>query len=437
MLVAFPAGEVAHLDLRRLIVRDSEWSPTIAGLVRRSSCPVIPVHFEGRNRMLFHLLGLLHPALRTAMLPRELLARRGRTIRVRVGGPIPFRHFAGCSDEGIIAHLRSRTEVLGLGGRQALQPRRTPIMSRPVIPPVDSEALEREVLRLPSTHILHESGGRRVCFAEAWRIPHLLREIGRLREVSFRAVGEGTGREIDLDAFDEYYLHLFVWHEERRELIGAYRLGMIDRILKARGLAGLYISTLFRFELELFESLGPALELGRSFIRPEYQKSFAGLLLLWKGIARFVVEHPEYAVLLGPVSVSADYHSASRQLITTFLKENNLVHPFSRWVRPRSPFRPRRKYFRGGSLAHLQNLDQVSAHISEIESDRKGVPILLRQYLKLGGRILGFNVDPDFSDVLDLLIMVDLRNTEVRNLRQYMGSEDADHFLKHRIRELS
>ena len=208
-------------------------------------------------------------------------------------------------------------------------------------------------------------------------------------------------------------------------------VGRTDELLGRYGPSGLYTASLFELRPQLFRKIGPALEMGRSFVRPEHQKSYGPLVLLWKGIGRYVVRNPRYATLFGPVSISAEYTSASQRLMVAFLKQNRFAHPWSRYVRPRRPFRrlPSRKP--RPRLANLQGLDDVSSFISEIESDHKGAPILLKQYLKLGGRLLGFNVDPDFSNVLDVLIMVDLRRTDPKILGRYMGRSGRDEFLRH------
>jgi putative hemolysin len=300
---------------------------------------------------------------------------------------------------------------------------------RPVAAQPSAAILAAEVERLPAENLLVDAGNEAVYVATAREIPNLLCEIGRQREITFREVGEGTGRESDLDEFDWTYRHLFVWSRENREVIGAYRLGLTDSILRARGLDGLYTSTLFAFKPRLFEAMGPAIETGRSFIRSEYQRSYAGLMLLWKGIGQFVLRHPAHATLFGPVSISADYRSASQRLIVSFLEQNKYAHEWSRWVRPRTSTRPGRVDGYALSPDQLRDLDDVSSFIAEIEADHKGVPILLKQYLKLGGRLLGFNVDPEFANVLDVLIMVDLRRTERKILGRYMGREGAARFL--------
>jgi putative hemolysin len=213
-------------------------------------------------------------------------------------------------------------------------------------------------------------------------------------------------------------------------VIGAYRLGPTDEIIPAAGIDGLYTSSLFRYDKKLFEAMGPALEMGRSFIRTEHQKSYGGLMLLWKGIGAFVGRHPRYATLFGPVSVSAEYRSLSQRLIVAFLERNRKLTAWAQWVRPRNPFREARRPGMSVGPAHLHDLEDVSTFISEIEADQKGVPILLKQYLRLDGRLLSHNVDPDFANVLDVLIAVDLRSTAENALRRYMGPENLAGFRR-------
>ena len=438
VLALFPAGEVSHLNLRRRQVEDPPWLDTVEGLVRRSRATVLPVYFPGRNSGRFQAAGLVHPRLRTVMLGRELLRRRGRPIEARVGSPIPWRQLASHSAEGeLTSYLRSRTYVLSERPPVAagpVQPRVTPREVAPLAPPTPQQLIVDEVEGLPAESLLVDAGQEAVYVAAAPEIPNLLREIGLQRERTFREVGEGTGREIDLDPFDRSYRHLFVWNREQRELVGAYRIGLTDELLRDAGSERLYTSTLFDYRSQLFEAMGPGLEMGRSFIRPEYQKSYNALMLLWKGIGRMVLRHPDNATLFGPVSISADYRSASQRLIVAFLEQNKFAHEWSQWVRPRTPRRATRT--RGFRLEpdQLENLEDVSSFISEIEADHKGVPILLRQYLKLGGRLLGFNVDPEFSNVLDVLIMVDLRRTAPKILNRYMGREGANRFQAHHAR---
>jgi putative hemolysin len=420
-LVAFPSGEVASLDPRSGRVVDPPWSKTVAGLARRSRATVVPVFIPGRNGALFQAAGLIHPLLRTALLPRALLARTGRPIELRVGTPVTAQRLAELAgDEAAIAYLRDRTEILA-ARVEPVQPRHTPAAAEPVVPPVPPAALAEEIAALPPDARLVEADGLDVYVARATAIPRVLREIGRLRETTFREVGEGTGRPIDLDAFDETYLHLFVWNRAAREVVGAYRLGLTDELLAAGGTDALYTSTLFRYDPKLFVAMGPAIEMGRSWVRTEYQKSYVGLMLLWKGIGEFVARDLKHATLFGPVSISAEYRSLSQRLIVAFLERNRKLADWARWVRPTNPFRPGRGPRAPRDPASLRDLEEVSTFISEIEADQKGVPVLLKQYLKLDGRLLSYNVDPEFSGVLDVLIVVDLRRTRDQILQRYLG----------------
>jgi putative hemolysin len=299
----------------------------------------------------------------------------------------------------------------------------------PVVLPAPENVLVEEIDRL-SAKPLAEADGLEVHLAPARQIPNVLREIGRLREVTFRQAGEGTGGAIDLDSFDSHYQHLFIWNREKREVAGAYRLGPTPDILPAHGIEGLYSSTLFRYDPELFRRTGPAIELGRSFVRAEYQRHFQPLLLLWKGICRYVLSHPCCRVLFGPVSISDDYTSASRDLLVTFL-ESQQDRELAALVKPRRPYRA--KWIAGrlrdtvGRL--LKDIEELSDPIADVEGNGKGVPVLIRQYLRVGGRILGFNLDPAFH-TLDALVLVDLLQTPPALLARYMSKSGAADFLR-------
>ena len=300
----------------------------------------------------------------------------------------------------------------------------------PVVAAIPQTLLKAEVEALPAEQRLVASGHFLVQYARAEQIPWCLQEIGRLREITFRAAGEGTGKASDVDLFDAYYLHLFAWDAQAEAIVGAYRMGLTDEILVRYGKRGLYTQSLFRYGPRLLETISPAIEFGRSFVRAEYQRSFSPLLLLWRGIGRFLLRSPQYAVLFGPVSISSSYAPLSRQLMVDYLKTNNIEADLARHVKARRPFRGRRPTaWDGVELADLKDIEDLSRAIARIERDNKGVPVLLKQYLKLGGRLLGFNADEQFSDALDGLIMVDLRASEPRVLARYMGEDGAAAFL--------
>ncbi len=432
LLVVFPSGEVSSVQFPELRVADPKWNESISRVVRLTGATVVPVYFHGNNSATFHIAGMIHPRLRTALLPREFIQKRDHTISVSVGVPIPPRGSSPLSNEQFTEFLRMRTELLQT--RKLERVARPPIIKRrqrAIAAPVEKSAIVRELERFQP---LVESGAFRVYIAESREIPQTLNELGRLREISFRAAGEGTGRARDLDRFDEWYRHLFVWNKEREEVAGAYRIGLADLILATRGKRGLYSSTLFKFKPGFLNGLGAALELGRSFVTPQYQKEYQPLMLLWKGICQFILRHPHYRTLFGPVSISNDYRAISRALIVEYCKAHGDPDAGSK-VRPRhrfhSPFR-----VPAGSIA--EDIAELSDLIADLEPDKKGVPVLLRQYLNLGGNILEFNVDPQFSNAVDGLILVDLLKTDRRLLARYMGREGlAAYYQRHEIAIIS
>lgn len=434
-LLIFPAGEVSHLHLRTLSVSDPLWSATSARLIRMSGAPVVPMYFGGSNSALFQLAGMVHPRLRTLLLPHELGNKLGAQVPIRLGPPLaPAKLEAFESDEQLAAHLRLKTYLLAGAGDSSSPEVTAPAAAperalEPIGPEIDPELLSCEIETLPPEMLLLTSGRMRVYCAPTYRIPWTLQELGRLREMTFRAVGEGTGRSADIDVFDDYYEHLFIWNTETREIVGAYRLGRTDTISRRFGKRGLYTSTLFEYNELFIKWLGPALELRRSFVRSEYQKSFASLMLLWKGIGEYVSRHPRYCRLIGPVSISNDYRPLSRDLLVEFLRKKNFDPLAPTLVRPKKPFRGRFSVRAlGGQGKTLADIETLSTVVSDLEPDGKGAPVLLRQYLKLGGRILGFNVDPEFGNALDCLVLVDLRKTNPRVLRKYMSDTGWERF---------
>jgi putative hemolysin len=437
MLAMFPSGEVSHWQMPTAQIADPEWNDAAARLIRRSGASALPVYFCGHNSVGFQLLSMIHPKLRTGFLLQEFLQQEGKTVEVRVGSGISVDALAAIpSDREATEYLRSRTYLLARRSRsevewpEALRSRLTIKIQEPVAAPVQANLLAEEVASLKEDRLLAESGDLAVYLAAAKEIPHLLREVGRLREVTFRRAGEGTGKSADLDRFDSYYWHMLLWNRTKRELVGAYRAGDTAEILATRGIAGLYTSTLFRYDEKLFQKLGPALELGRSFVRPEYQRQYAPLLLLWKGIARLVAKRPQTPVLFGAVSISNDYNEASREMIYQFFDERMREDELAGWIQPRRPFRQSllRRWDCRTMCRALRDLNELAQPIADVESDGKGLPILLRQYAKIGGKMLGFNVDRKFSSVLDGLVVVDLRTTEPAVLDRYMGREGAAKF---------
>jgi putative hemolysin len=436
LLIVFPAGEVSHWRFRYAQVSDPEWSDTTTRLIRITKAVTVPILCMGRNSVPFHLLGMIHPLLRTTRLPKELLNKTGKQIEVRIGSPIAANRIEGIADDAkATRYLRWRTYLLGNRQEHPGQIISAPAFLKrepePIAPEVAKTEVIAEMAALESCeNKLDECRDFTVYSASADQIPNALKEIGRLREVTFRQVGEGTGRALDLDPFDSYYTHLILWNKSNQEIAGAYRVVSTREVLRDKGVHGLYTSSLFNFDPKFFDAIGPAAELGRSFIRPEYQKQFAPLLLLWKGLARYAVLHAKVPVLFGAVSISNNYNRSSRELLVRFFR-TQAAGPLAQLVKPKRAFRPR--MLRDWELAAVQNitdLEDLADSIADIEDDRKGVPVLLRQYLRMGGSILGFNVDRKFSNTLDGLIMTDLRKTEPARLRPYMTGASWNAYLE-------
>ena len=443
----FPAGEVSHWRREFGCIADPAWSSIAARCSIAADVPVVPLFFAGENSLGFQLAGLIHPWLRTARLPGELLNKRGRKVEVRVGSlikPDELRRFQ--SIDTATDYLRARTYMLshrkgsardslvaGLANLSQFRSKAVDVW-RPATRAKEKPApAPRPAARLSlgvSDEIARlEAQNKAIIFNDEYAvyleqgnlIPGLVEELGRLREVTFRAAREGSGKARDLDEFDSYYHHLILWNKSAGQVAGSYRMAWTDQVLPLQGIKGLYTSTLFRFQPRFFARLGPALELGRSFICPEFQKEYAPLLLLWQGIARTAALRPDAPVLFGAVSISNEYSEASRELMVQFVSRHGFRNDLAHLAVPRHPFRSRlTKGFEFSTISRsLNNLEALAGPLSDIGD--AGIPVLLRQYFKLGGQVAGFNVDRRFSNVLDGLLIVDLRETSPRMLDRYMG----------------
>jgi len=442
-LATFPSGTVSHIQVRQRQITDPPWSTHVARLARAAEASVVPVYFEGNNSALFQIAGLLHPLLRTALLPREMVRQCSHTIHLRIGPPIPFcRLDEFPTDDAMTEFLRLSTYLLR--NRAGNAPRRrfplsldklTEAKTRrklaTMAPPVSPVDLAKDFAGLPPEQILVEHAPYAVAYAKAAQIPSIMLEIARLREVTFREVNEGSGKQRDQDEFDRYYRHLFMWDREKQAIVGAYRFALSDEVLPEMGPKGFYTSTLFKYKADFFETLDPAMELGRSFIVSAYQRKQAALALIWRGLGQFIANNPRYKTLFGPVSINPDYQTLSKDLMVQFLRSHSIDQELSTLVSPKRPHRQSK--LRGAEKKAVQasacDIDNISALISEIETDKKGVPVLLRHYLKLNGRLVSFNEDPEFGSCLDGLIIVDLTKSDPKLLKAHMGAEGAERFL--------
>lgn len=435
-LVLFPSGAVSQFHVRHQDITDPGWIENTARIIKLAQVPVLPIYFEGRNSLTFLLAAMFARNLRMFMYPREFLKTKNKHIIVKIGELIPVQRLQKYNrPKDLLNYIRLKTYVLQYRPiEKPLETNHDCIKNNyeDIPESFDKEALTLEIESLPQKQILIKNSEYAVVYARAIQAPLAVRELGRLREITFRDVGEGTGKSLDLDIFDEYYIHLIVWQHVEKEIVGAYRLGPTDEIIQHYGTAGLYTSTLFKYKPELFEKMGPSLELGRSFIKKEYQKKYAPLLLLWKGISQFIVRNPHYINVFGPVSMTSDYHIVSRQLLVKFLKEHYYDKELSKLVKPRNPFKHKtvKVWDQLPSNKIIHTPDELSSLISDIEHQIDGIPVLIKQYLKLGGKILSFNVDPDFNYSLDGLIVVNLTQTDESVLKWYMSPEGYEIYKK-------
>lgn len=425
----FPAGEVAHLTDGSRVV-DSAWQDTAVKLALRAKATVVPVFIAGENSPLFRAAGRVHPLLRTALLPRELWAKRHSTVELRVGNAVTHDKLVMHRDAGASTRI-IQSQVSALASSPVSDDRYPVFQPQPIAPRGMAAAIDANIEAL-SDHLLLEAGAFQVFYARSTDLPAVLPEIGRLRELAFRLAGEGSGLARDLDRFDHTYGHLFVWDRVRREIAGAYRVGATDEVTTDVGVNGLYTRTLFDYDAPLLAQMGPALELGRAFVAPEYQRDFSPLMLLWKGISRIVATNPRYRRLFGVVSISDRYASSSRQLLVTFLQTTRFDADLGRLIKAKNPPAPPRAASIESTT--VERIEDVSALVRRIEPDGKDVPVLLRQYLKLNAKLLGFSVDASFGNVLDGLVVVDLADVDPAILARYMGRAEAQAFRAWQIK---
>lgn len=437
LLVLFPAGAVSHLKLTERVVSDPPWKKNMGRFIEKTKAPIVPIFFKGKNKLPFQTMGMLHPMLRTLRLPAELANKQNMTFKVSIGSQIPFSKIEKFdTTKEMLHYLRKRT--YNLSNRYYKEKRTYDNVHsklQPIAKQKPIQQLKQEFESIPITQILHSQNNQTVFYAHAYQIPNLMHEIGRQREITFREVNEGTGDALDLDHYDDYYLHLIAWDEKETCIIGAYRLGLSDQILRDFGKKGLYTSSLFKIKSSYFKQLSPAIELGRSFIVNAYQRKFGSLFLLWRGIGEFVVRNKHYRYLFGPVSISSAYKETSQKLLLDYLNQNHSNPQLAHAVKPRNF---KRNSLKSSPLVKdtSDQFPELEEMIGDIEPDFSGVPILIRQYLKMGAEFLSFNVDPLFNNVIDGLIVVDLFKPDNKTLTRCMGSEGKKQFINyHQTRE--
>ncbi|NRR89950.1 lysophospholipid acyltransferase family protein [Winogradskyella undariae] len=438
----FPAGQVSTYKDGKLVV-DKEWEASAMKLIQKAEVPVVPIYFHAKNSRLFYRLSKISDTLRTAKLPSEVLTQKRRIIKVRIGKPISlkdqkehptlpeFSEFLRRKTYMLSKTFEDKPKLLNNIQSQlkvAKLPKRivTPIAPKLMIAEVDK-------LRLGDCRLL-ESKNYEVFLASPKDIPNILREIGRLREITFREVGEGTNEAIDLDKFDTYYHHMFLWDNVQNVIAGAYRMGLGSKIYKRFGIDGFYLQDLFRFEPELHKMMSQSIEMGRAFIIKEYQQKPMPLFLLWKGIVHITLRFPEHKYLIGGVSISNQFSNFSKSLMIEFMKSHYYDPYVAQYVHPKKEFKVKLKdadkeFVFDETEADLNKFDKI---IDEVEPGALRLPVLLKKYIKQNAKLVAFNVDPLFNNAVDGLMYIkiaDLPDSTVRPVMEEFQAELERKFM--------
>lgn len=419
----FPAGEVSSYQLKDFKITDRQWQKSSIRFIRKAGVPVIPVYFHGYNSTLFYLLAQIHPLLRTAKLPTEIFNKSNQTIKIKIGKQISPKNINSFPTlEGLTHYLRAKTysfnKSVKINNFFNLKQKNKEKPGQKVVDPVDSGQMQSEFNNLDKDYFLFTQGSFSVYCAPFYTIPLIIQEIGRLREITFREVGEGTNKNTDLDRFDLYYNHLIVWDNLKRQIAGSYRIGKGKDILNQYGKNGFYISSLFKIKKEFSPILKKSFELGRSFIVLEYQRQPLSLFLLWKGILWYLMKNPDYEYLIGPVSISNAFSKQSKSLIVQFIKENHFDFYLSDFITPRKKFQIQKNILQNNKIileGVENNIKILDLYINEFQPELT-IPVLIKKYLQMNGKVIGFNIDPAFSNCLDGLVLVNISDIPVEML---------------------
>lgn len=432
-VLIFPAGMVSAYEHSHRRIQDRTWNRLAGQLLKRYQATCLPVHVGGTNSRLFYAAGMVHPRLRTALLPRQLANKQGFNLPLCFGRPIPAAELRLLqSPRAITDYLRISTDALVREPLRSTDPKQQSVVdgSSTIGPHELLETIESlEQFRL----IEHEEFD--VYCAPFESLGLIMEQIAIAREVTFRSVGEGTGLSKDSDEFDPHYLHLFLWDKTALRIAGAYRVGLVDEIVAAHGVKGLYSRSLYKYDEAFINQLGSAIEMGRSFIHPDYQKKPVSLNLLWRGIGRILVERLRYHTLFGSVSISREYSDLARALIADTMLTNFKASEYDQLVKPITPHKSMNRVWTNEMLAELSNVKMLGKLIGRCDPG-KAVPVLLRHYLSVNGKLVCFNIHPNFNDSLEGLIIVDARKTDAKTLSRFLGADGHEQFMNfHKLQD--
>ena len=430
----FPAGEVSTYKDGKLMV-DKAWEEGAIKVIRKAQVPVVPIYFHAKNSWLFYLLSKFNETLRTAKLPSEVFSQKHRVIKVRIGKPISVNEQnEHLTIEEYSEFLRRKTYMLANPFEKETPFLPTPNLKLPknpkqIVTAACQETMVEEIdsLRENDCRLLH-SKNYEVFFAKAQAIPNVLHEIGRLREITFREVGEGTNESIDLDQFDKYYHHLFLWDKDAHKIAGAYRMGLGSEIYPKYGIQGFYLNDLFRFEPELHDMIHKSIEMGRAFIIKEYQQKPMPLFLLWKGIIHTTLRYPEHKFLLGGVSISNQFSDFSKSLMIEFMKSNYYDPYIAQYIHPKKAYKVKLKdadkdFIFNETEADLNKFDKI---IDELEPGILRLPVLIKKYIKQNAKVVAFNVDPLFNNAVDGLMYIRIADIPESTMKPVMEEFQAE-----------
>lgn len=450
-LIIFPAGTPSQSKTFFGKALDLDWRSGVSRIIHGSQAVVVPVFFEGQNSRFFQIAGLIFKktrTLRTLLLGRELLKRFNKPVTVKIGSNIAHSTFSGLDHPTTVQRLRAR--IYMLKRPQLKTPQKLVSMSKnfipykfrksskvyPIIDPIPVQKLVSFFQDYKSSNpesLLIESNRYSVMLIDGSKASDdFLLELGRLREITFRSAGEGTGKRCDLDEHDSTYHHLIVWNEKKQWISGSYRLGLSPFIMKQRGLRGFYTQPFFNFQKEFLDELGDSIELGRSFVREDEQSQWI-LFFLWKGIGKFIYLNKNYMHMFGSVSISKDYSDRSRQIMAKyFMTKHGDDLNLSRFVKAAIPYDFKSDLNEAEIENILMTIDsraELSKVVADLEPDLKEVPVLVYRYAELGARYLTFAVDPDFGFTLDGFIVLPIKQIPREQLKKYLSEEEVNDFL--------
>ena len=428
----FPAGEVSTYKDGKIVV-DKPWEEGAMKVIRKAQVPVIPIYFHAKNSRFFYLLSKINPTLRTAKLPSELLTQKDRVIKVRIGKPISVaEQNEHKSIEEYSEFLRKKTYMLAnsfnkeanlLSSQNLNLNLKLSKSPKQIVKPANHDKIleEMEIIKKSDCRLL-QSKNYQVFLVTADIIPNILHEIGRLREITFREVGEGTNESIDIDKYDKYYLHMFLWDEVAEQIAGAYRMGLGSEIFPKYGFEGFYLNDLFRFEPELNDMMSKSIEMGRAFIIKEYQQKPMPLFLLWKGIVHTTLRFPEHKFLIGGVSISNQFTDFSKSLMIEFMKSHYYDPYVAQYIHPKKEYKVKDFVF-NETEADLVKFDKI---IDELEPGILRLPVLIKKYIKQNARLVAFNVDPLFNNAIDGLMYIRISDIPESTMKPVMEEFQAE-----------